>query len=223
MFGDVDPGVWRAARELLDYHRLGETIGPADGVLVFGSNDLRVAEYAAGLVLEGWAPWVMFSGARGRMTEHWPETEAETMAGVARTLGVSGGKIHMEVRATNTGENIRFSRGLIRELGLRASTLIVVQKPYMERRTRAALEAQWPELDFRVGSPPLDLEACCSGGMDFRSVVECMAGDFQRILDYPALGFATTQPVTERAMAAYRFLLSAGFGGQCRSAGCENR
>jgi hypothetical protein len=43
-----------------------------------------------------------------------------------------------------------------------------------------------------------------------------MAGDFQRILDYPALGFASAQPVPPEALAAYRLLTSAGLTGQLR-------
>lgn len=205
----------QAARILLAYHRLGETPACADGMLVFGSNDPRVAEYAARLIMEGLAPWVMFSGARGRMTGDWVETEAETMAAVARSLGVPATKIHLETRATHTGENIRFCREWIARLGLPSRKLIIVHKPYMERRARASLEAQWPELDFCVTSPPMDLEACCAGGMDFQTVVACMVGDFQRILDYPALGFSTPQPVPDAVMEAFQYLLGAGFGGQC--------
>ena len=40
--------------------------------------------------------------------------------------------------------------------------------------------------------------------------------DFQRILDYPALGFASEQPVPPAAMEAYLLLTAAGLTGQLR-------
>jgi hypothetical protein len=43
-----------------------------------------------------------------------------------------------------------------------------------------------------------------------------MAGDFQRILDYPALGFASVQETPGEVMNAFRLLVSAGFTEQLR-------
>jgi hypothetical protein len=75
---------------------------------------------------------------------------------------------------------------------------------------------QWPEVDFRASSPPLDFHEYCTGELTPDLVTEAMAGDFQRILDYPALGFASEQPVPPSAMAAYRLLTAAGLTGQLR-------
>ena len=200
-----------AAEALWEYHRLRHVLVPADVILVFGSNDLRVAEHAADLHLAGLAPRILFSGARGRMTMEWTETEAVAMARVARERGVAEENILIEDRATNTGENIRFSRELLAESGLRPSTGIAVQKPYMERRTHAALEAQWPELPCQVSSPDLDFVAYCSGELTPDFVIAAIVGDFQRILDYPALGFATPQEVPDDVMEAYELLKREGF------------
>ncbi len=210
----MHPDHLAAARVLWDYHRLNHALAPADAILVFGSNDLRVAEHAASLFHRGLAPWILFSGARGRMTQDWPETEAEAMARVARDLGVADDAILVENRATNTGENIRFSRELLAARSIPLATAIVVQKPYMERRSIAALEVQWPEVVFRASSPPLDFDRYCGGALTPELVTEAMAGDFQRILDYPALGFASPQDTPPEAIDAYRALVAAGFDGQ---------
>lgn len=203
-----------AARILWDYHRLNHALAPSDAILVFGSNDLRVAEHAASLHHRGLAPWLLFSGARGRMTQDWPETEAEAMARVARGLGVPDDAILVENRATNTGENIRFSRELLAARRIPLATAIVVQKPYMERRSIAALDVQWPGVVFRASSPPLDFDRYCGGALTPELVTEAMTGDFQRILDYPALGFASPQETPPEVVDAYRTLVAAGFDGQ---------
>ena len=210
------PDVLAAALTLWNYHRLSHALAPADGILAFGSNDLRVAAHAAELFRQGLAPWVLFSGSRGRMTQDFPETEAEAMARVARANGVPESAILIENRATNTGENIRFSREMLDAAGITLSKAIVVQKPYMERRTIAALEVQWPEVAFRASSPPLDFHAYCSGDLGPELVIAAMVGDFQRLLDYPALGFASVQEVPAEALAAFHFLVSAGFRSQLR-------
>lgn len=216
-FSSLTPEIRKAARVLWDYHRLGRPVAPAEGIVVFGSNDVRVAERAADLFHDGIGPWILFSGARGRMTEHWTTTEAEELARVAHENGVPDSAILLEPRATNTGENIRFSRELLTARSLTPLTsLVVVQKPYMERRTLAALEAQWPEIAFQPTSPAIAFDDYCTTELTPQVVIEAMAGDFQRILDYPALGFATTQPVTGEALDAFETLVEAGFAGQLR-------
>ncbi|WP_265594843.1 YdcF family protein [Haloferula sp. BvORR071] len=212
----MSPEILDAARCLWSYHQLGHELSSADVILVFGSNDLRVAEHAAELWLRGLAPYLLFSGARGRMTMDWAETEAAAMARVAREKGVPEERILIEDRATNTGENIRFTRELLGGRGLAAATAIVVQKPYMERRTFAALGAQWPDLECRLSSPALDFDSYCGGELSVDFVIAAVVGDFQRILDYPALGFATAQEVPEEVMAAYRLLVAGGFDSRMR-------
>ncbi|MFD0895631.1 YdcF family protein [Luteolibacter ambystomatis] len=202
----------RAARILWDYHRLDESIHAAAGIVVFGSNDLRVAAHAADLYHRGMGRWIVFSGARGRMTEHWPETEAMVMAETARAKGVPASDIHIENRATHTGENIRFSREIVDRISSISNPLVVVQKPYMERRTRAALDIQWPDRDFLVTSPPIRFDAYFTEELTPSIVLGAMTGDFQRILDYPAKGFASTQPVSPEVMEAFQILCSAGYG-----------
>lgn len=213
---NLSPEILAAAKCLWSYHRLRHVLEPAEIILVFGSSDLRVAGHAADLWKAGYAPRILFSGARGRMTGDWTETEAAAMAKVALMAGVPEECIIREELATNTGENIRFSRELLVSGGIPHATGIVVQKPYMERRTFAALEVQWPELKCRTSSPPMEFEEYCSGDLPPALVIAAMTGDFQRILDYPALGFASPQEVGEAEMNAYRLLVAEGFDSQLR-------
>jgi uncharacterized SAM-binding protein YcdF (DUF218 family) len=208
----MPPEILSAALVLWDYHQLGHQPAPADGILVFGSNDLRVAAHAAELYHSGLAPWILFSGARGRMTEHWPETEAVAMARVARETGVPATCIRVEDQATHTGENIRFSRDLLAASGVTISTAIVVQKPYMERRTIAALDVQWPDAEFLASSPRLGFLQYITPELPPELVIPAMVGDFRRILEYPALGFASAQEVPAEVLAAFQRLVAAGFG-----------
>jgi hypothetical protein len=59
----------RLAKKLWDYHHMHPSLEKADCILVLGSHDLRVAERAAQLYFEGWAPMITFSGGLGNFTK----------------------------------------------------------------------------------------------------------------------------------------------------------
>jgi len=62
-------------------------------------------------------------------------------------------RILIEPNSTNTGENIKFTRQLLAEHDLQPESFIVVQKPYMERRSYATFRKMWPEKEVIVTSP----------------------------------------------------------------------
>ena len=80
---------------------------------------------------------LIFSGGLGRLTDSgvWTETEAEKFSAIAIDKGVPAQAILIENRSTNTGENIVFTQALLKEKNLVPESFIVVQKPYMERRS----------------------------------------------------------------------------------------
>lgn len=50
------------AKILWEYSNMRQEPQKADIIMVLCSNDIRVAEYAAKLFLEGYAPFILFSG-----------------------------------------------------------------------------------------------------------------------------------------------------------------
>jgi uncharacterized SAM-binding protein YcdF (DUF218 family) len=200
------------ARILWDYHHLNDTLEPADAILVLGSHDPRVAERGAELFLEGWAPWIVFSGNLGTLTRKlWDRPEAEVFAEVARGRGVPADRILTETAATNTGENVVFTRRLLEEQDLLPRKAIAVQKPYMERRTGATFQQRWPELDVRVTSPRIAFNDYPNDEITREDVIHIMVGDFQRILVYGGRGWQTPQEVPDEARQAWERLVAAGF------------
>ena len=80
------------------------------------------------------APRILFSGGLGNFTEAWKEPEAVLFARRAEELGVDRKAILIETASSNTGENIKNSHRLLTEKGLLPKRIILVQKPFMERR-----------------------------------------------------------------------------------------
>lgn len=200
---------------LWDYHHVKQELHPADLIFVLGSNDVRVAEYATELYARKLAPRLLFSGGVGRFTSGWTVSEAELFAEAAIKAGVPKECILIENKSTNTGENVRFSRDVLKKAGIPEPVkLIALQKPYMERRTWATLQVQWPEVQVVVSSPPCSFQDYLTQDLTQDLVVSAMVGDFQRILEYPKQGFSANQPVTTEAMAAFRILVEAGYDSQ---------
>jgi uncharacterized SAM-binding protein YcdF (DUF218 family) len=199
------------AKKILDYHLMGQSLRKADYIFVLCSNDLRVGEYAARLYREGWAPKIIFSGNRGSLTSNWNEPEAEKFASVAVENGVPEEDIIKEPNATNTGENVSLTKKLLEEKGLKVSSLIAVQKPFMERRTYATIKKLWPELDFVVTSPPISYEDYPNQILDREYVINTMVGDLQRLMIYPAHGFLIPQLIPDDVIQAYEELVKLGY------------
>jgi len=203
---------FQLAKKLWDYHHMHHALEKADCILALGSHDLRVAERAAQLYLEGWAPILIFSGGLGNFTkEMWTETEADQFASIAISMGVPEASILIENRSTNTGENILFTQQLLVQKGLDPKSFIVVQKPYMERRSFATFKQHWPDKKLVVTSPQISFEDYPTEEIPLERVINIMAGDLQRIKFYPEKGFQVYQEIPADIWQAFQQLVASGF------------
>ncbi len=200
------------AKKLWEYHLLHHQLEKADCILVLGSHDTRVAERGAQVWLEGWAPVILFSGGLGNVTKGiWTETEADKFAAIARRMGVPPEAILVENKSTNTGENIVFSRQLLEEKKIDPAVFIVVQKPYMERRSYATFKKHWPDKKLIVTSPQISFDDYPNAEIPLERVINIMVGDLQRIKIYPAKGFQVPQEIPAGVWQAYERLVELGF------------
>ncbi len=204
------------AEKIWHYHRMNHQLSQADVILVLCSHDTRVAERGAELFHEGWAPLLIFSGGLGTITKvMWKEPEADQFAKVAIGLGVPEDKILIENRSSNTGQNILFTKELLAEKKIDPQKFILVQKPYMERRSFASFKKLWPEKEVIVTSPQVSfseyLDRYASKELSSDDVISVMVGDLQRIKLYPEKGFQIYQEIPHDVWAAYEELVQAGY------------
>jgi uncharacterized SAM-binding protein YcdF (DUF218 family) len=200
------------AQRIWDYMHLNHALAASDLILVLGSNDLRVAEYAADLYLQGWAPLLLCSGNVGALTKDmFDKPEAEKFAEIAMHKGVPATAILCEGASTNTGENVLFSRRLLQTRGHDPQRLILVQKPYMERRAYATFMNFWPGKDVIVTSPPIPFAEYPTAQLTKERVINIMVGDLQRIREYPSKGFQIPQEIPAEVWQAYEQLVALGY------------
>mgnify|MGYP001597821975 CR=1 FL=1 len=206
-----------AAQKIWDYMLMHHTLEKADVILVLGNRDTRIAEYAARLYMDGWAPLLLCSGS-GTIHDGKPgrerfigSTEAEVFAHIAIELGVPKDAIIIENMSQNTGQNYQFSVDALKQRNIDPKRIILVQKPYMERRTYATGKRWLPDIDLLVTSPDISFVEYPTEENDKDQVINAMVGDLQRIKEYPKKGFQIEQDIPQDVWVAYEYLLSEGY------------
>ena len=204
--------ILESAALLWDYMRMRQPLAQCDVAIAMGSHDVRVAEYAAQLVLDGWAPLLVCSGAVGRLTQGiWQESEARRFAQAAQHTGLEPERIILEERSTNTAENLIFSAALLEERAIPHHRVLLVHKPYMERRVWATAVKVWPQTAVIVSSPPIAMREYATESIPLEEVIAILAGDFQRVMEYPSRGYAASQEIPKNVLLAFHRLTAGGF------------
>jgi uncharacterized SAM-binding protein YcdF (DUF218 family) len=209
---DVTEQQWRDAEAIWHYHRMGHEPRPCDVAIGLGSHDLGVATFSAELFRAGLFPLVVFSGGNSPTTaERFPRGEAVHYREHAMSLGVPDSAILVEPRAANTGQNVVLSRELLARHGHQPGSVLLISKPYSQRRAFATCRRLWPEVDITCASEPLAFDGYVRSIGDARLVVDMLVGDLQRVMVYPERGFAIRQEVPAEVRSAYDRLVAEGF------------
>lgn len=197
----MDVLIQQHAKILWGYLCLGQPCVPMDAIFALGSDATRVAVRAAQLWHEGYGSHVIVSGV----------SEGYRYASIVREHGVPEHRIIVEPLATNTGENIEFTKKLLAEHGYTFRSFVLVQKPYMERRVYATFRKVWPEARCCVTSPQIPFEQYVRDEAAREQLVHYLVGTLYRIQTYPALGFQTEQVLPEDVLQSYQWLCAHGY------------
>jgi hypothetical protein len=149
---------------------------------------------------------IVFIGANAPTTVHqFPRGEAIHYREHAIERSVPSEAIRVEPAATNTGQNVEFARRMLADEGVRMRSVLLVSRPYQQRRAFATCRKLWPEVDVLCSSRPLPLDEYIASIGDAKRVINMLVGDTQRITEYAKRGFAASQ-----SARAVRTSLSAG-------------
>ncbi|MEU2862432.1 YdcF family protein [Streptomyces mirabilis] len=208
----ISAQAWADARLLWDYHRMHHDVQPCSVAVGLGSHDLGVADVTAELYRQGMAPIIVFTGATSPTTRsRMPRGEAVHYRERALQLGVPDPAVFLEPRATSTAENIEFTKAVLVEAGITVSSVLLVSKPYEERRSYAMMRKLWADVEVVCASTPMGLEEYADSIGDARMVIDMIVGALQRVLIFPGWGLAIEQDVPDAVVAAYKRLCSEGF------------
>lgn len=204
------------AQIIWDYMRYEQPPEKADMIVGLGSADERTADHCAKLYYEGYAPGIIFSGGRGKLTKGiFNEPEAEVYARRALALGVPSDAIIKEPQADSTGQNVVNIYQTFQKNNLTPKKLILVTKPYMLRRAYATFMKQWPSTDIPqiiMSAINLTMEQYTTNSyITLEHMTHIMVGDLQCIKEYPKLGFQIAQEIPAETWSAYEVLVQRGY------------
>ena len=209
------PAEYRSDVEILwDYNQMHDEPRPVDVGIGLGGHDIGVATHAANLFHAGIFPLIVFTGANAPTTiDRFPRGEAVHFSERAIELGVPQDAILIEPEATNTGDNIDFTRALLDRRGYLDSikSVMLISRPYQQRRSYAICRKRWPGVEVVCGSLPLKLDDYVTSIGDADRVINMLVGDTQRVWVYPTKGWAIEQAVPAEVRKAFGRLVDAGF------------
>lgn len=212
----VEPFVLAAARRGLAYLAATDPRPdtPCDAVLGFGMFDLSLPRFCGELFARGHARRIVFTGGIGAGTGMLGGPEADAWREELRRSHPEIGDEHVVVenRSTNTAENIAFTAALLagRQSPIELRSALVVASPSRLRRVQLTLRHQWPALRTVRQLPPVNFAAehalYARNGVDY---LAHLAGELDRLLDYPARGWIAAEPLPAEIAADHIVLRQA--------------
>ncbi|KKS65450.1 MAG: hypothetical protein UV35_C0041G0004 [candidate division WWE3 bacterium GW2011_GWB1_42_6] len=201
-----------AAQVIDNFLRLKQTPQPSDVIIALGNNDDRTAHYAGRLYLDQLAPFLLLTGNVGERTRNKTIPEARRYLNIIQSdfPEIDATKIILEDQARNTGDNIRFSCQKLLDLGICPRTILVVTKPFVERRAYESFKHQWPALDrVLVSSPGFPFQDYfLEDGVDLLYLANQLFQEISKLHTYPGQDFISPQSVPSEVDQAYREIRS---------------
>ncbi len=211
----MSPEAIEHARRIFDYLQLNHCPLPSDVMLVLGTNDTRVAEFAAELYHAGLSEKLVVTGGLAHQNDllatDWDRPEAEVFADILASRGVPWDKMMLETQALNTAENLALSRRVVEAAGLVPRNILIAVKPFMQRRVMATHAVVWPEMPASTASWTGTFDDYCNDMLPASKITNIMMGDLQRIWVYAARGFSAPQQIPDDVKQAFRRLVELGF------------
>lgn len=194
------------------YHDMHHELRPCDVGIGLGSHDLGVAMVAADLFHRHMFSLLLFTGANAPTTvKEFPHGEAVHYREYAVAHGVPAERVLIETTAKNTQQNLIYAREMLAARDVQVASVLLMSRPYQQRRAFATCRKVWPEVDMVCASRPLSLDDYVTSIGDAKRVIDMIVGDTQRITEYAKRGFAIEQEVPDEVRAAFETLVDAGF------------
>ncbi|MGW6857321.1 YdcF family protein [Streptomyces xanthophaeus] len=208
----ISEQAWADAELIWDFHQMHHEPRPCSVAVGLGSHDLGVADTTVDLYQRGMAPLIVFTGATSPTTRaRMPRGEAVHYRERALELGVPPEDVLVEPNARNTGENIQLTRALLQDANCPIESVLLVSKPYEERRAYATARKLWPEVDVISASTPMILPEYVESIGDAKRVIDMLVGALQRLIIYPDQGFMIATQIPKAIQSAYDRLCDQGF------------
>ncbi len=207
----------KVLREIWDYMRLNQSLEKCDLIIGCGCSDLHIPIKCASLLKQGYGSKILFAGGLGKQTEDFFEkAEAEIYKDIAMQNGIRNEDIIIETKSTNTGDNFRFAEKILKDQNIKYDKVLIVHRPFDERRTLACAQSILKDKHLIITSPDVTFDEWFDM-LDNKSLqniideISVIVGDIQRIIVYPQFGWQLENDVPEKIKKDYFYLKDLGF------------
>ncbi len=183
-------------KSLLNWLAVKDKPEKADLIFLFGGLFNIAPQKGLELYNQGYAPKILVTGKKGAT---WKEekTIAETFKDYLIKGGVPDNNILVQDTSTNTLEDITHARPILEQAGLKFKKVILVSRPFHQRRVQATFKKQFPyavKIVNQPGNEPFE-EFVNRYGME--KAAEKLLGEFDKLKLYADKGDIENQAVPE--------------------------
>ncbi len=204
-----------SATNLWSFLKLDQHVYKSDLILVLGNSDIRTMDRAVELYKANLGKNIIITGGLGRISSNlFNKPESIVFRNLALKGGVDKSDILVESDSTNTFDNFRFTKKLIEEKNLNVNSIILVTKPYMEKRAYLMAKTLLDVDNLAVTSPNLNYKNYPNEVFSKEFVINMLVGEVQRLILYSSRKEIEQTDIPTEVLKSYKFLLMQGFDKQ---------
>ncbi len=192
------PTIEEAIKTFSNYLNIKDEPEPSDVIFILGGSTLGPTQKALELYKKGYAPIIAFIAKDGKFsgTNKWGMPEFEMYKRELAKNGVPENAMISEGIGTNTFVEVKAAIPFIKKHGIDPRKIILVSRPFHQRRALATFEGQYPSIKY-INCPadePLDIKD--------PETKERLVDEAERLLDYAKKGDIKKQEISPSLLRA---------------------
>ena len=201
-----------SAKNIWDFLKINQDITKSDLILVLGNSDIRTVDKAVELYKKNYANKIIITGGLGRISSDlFDEPEAVVFKNIAVQKGVKDLDIEIESNSTNTFDNFRFTKKMIDDSKVNVKSIIIVTKPYMEKRAYLMAKEIFHNTNLAVTSPDIEFSNYPNQILNKDFVINMLVGEVQRLIIYASQSEIEQIKIPKDILQNYNYLMQKGY------------
>lgn len=197
--------------------KINQKLEKCDLIIGCGCANLEIPIKCADLLKKGYASKILFVGGLGKITKgKFNKTEAQIYKEITIENGVNEQDIIIENQSTNTGDNFRFGLKILNDNNIKCDKILIVHKPFYERRTLSTAKAILKNKQLIITSFDYTIDEYITylDNQSYEKIyneISVIVGDIQRLIIYPQFGWQIENEIPKEVIKSYYYLKEIGF------------
>ncbi len=203
-------------KNIWDYMNINMPIEKCDLIIGCGCMNMQIPIKCSELLKEGYGKKILFTGGKGKISKDFLAiSEADKFKEIAKKNKIADRDILIENKSTNTVDNFKFAKEIIKENNLKVEKILIVHNAYCKRRTLNCAKTVFPDKQLFITSPDTTfssfIKVLNNNPQKIYNTISSIVGDIQRLIVYPQFGFQTKEDVPKNIIESYNYLKKKGY------------